>query len=166
MKDLVMRHEKVAFMQLNNVLDGKFSRIKGLTEFAKSKEIQELTIKYVDEKSERNMTTSMSENIAYNFHYWTENDVQKELISIADDEVIGSGAIRTIVTVDFTQEKEINGYPAIKRDYSIVPDAEGAETDVYSYSGTMKSAGEIVKGYASSEDDFKTITFTENTGEE
>ena len=166
MKDLVMRHEKVAFMQLNNVLDGKFSRIKGLTEFAKSKEIQELTIKYVDEKSERNMTTSMSENIAYNFHYWTENDVQKELISIADDEVIGSGAIRTIVTVDFTQEKEINGYPAIKRDYSIVPDAEGAETDVYSYSGTMKSAGEIVKGYASSEDDFKTITFTENKGEE
>lgn len=166
MKDLVMRHEKVAFMQLDNVLGGKFSRIKGLTEFAKSKEIQELTIKYVDEKSERNMTTSMSENIAYNFHYWTENDVQKELISIADDEVIGSGAIRTIVTVDFTQEKGENGYPAIKRDYSIVPDAEGAETDVYSYSGTMKSAGEIVKGYASSEDDFKTITFTESEGEE
>ena len=42
----------------------------------------------------------------------------------------------------------------------MIPDTDGDGTDAMIYSGTFKSVSEIEEGYATSEDDWKTATYT------
>ena len=69
-------------------------------------------------------------------------------------------AIRSILIVDLTKETE-DGFSAMKRDFAVIPDGEGNDSDTYTYSGSLKANGAIVTGYAESDDDWQTITFIE-----
>ena len=48
---------------------------------------------------------------------------------------------------------------AISRDFSVIPDSEGGETDAYTYSGAFKANSVKTSGLATSTDDFETIVF-------
>lgn len=47
-----------------------------------------------------------------------------------------------------------------KRDWSVIPDTEGDGTDALIYKGSLKAAGEIIKGTATTTDSWQTCTFT------
>ena len=49
---------------------------------------------------------------------------------------------------------------ARKRDWSVIPDTEGDGTDALIYKGSLKAAGEIIKGTATTTDSWQTCTFT------
>ena len=55
---------------------------------------------------------------------------------------------------------EGNTCTARKRDWSVIPDTEGDGTDALIYKGSLKAAGEIIKGTATTTDSWQTCTFT------
>ena len=65
------------------------------------------------------------------------------------------------MTVDLFTEDDSKRCLAVKRTYAVIPESDGDGTDALIYSGTFKSASEIVKGYATSEDNWQTVTFVE-----
>ena len=48
------------------------------------------------------------------------------------------------------------------RRLAVIPGAEGDSLNAYTYAGTLKAKGECVHGTASTDDDWQTITFTED----
>jgi hypothetical protein len=80
------------------------------------------------------------------------------MVKILDNEYTGSAARRNIVTVDFSQPTD-NGYVAVKREYSIIGDAEGDSMDAYTYSGTFKATGDRIVGTATLNADNSVATF-------
>ena len=128
-KKLVGRHKRVAFMDVAG--DGKtFTRMTGFTSMSDSKNSTEYSRQYVDEASE-------------------------------DDEILGSDAQVTVVVVDLfdATAEDADTCTARKRDWSVIPDSEGDGTDALIYKGSLKAAGEIVKGTATTTDKWQTCTF-------
>ena len=82
------------------------------------------------------------------------------LSEIHDKELMGDDGHVEIVSVDLFTAGEQNRCKAIKRTYAVIPDTDGDGTDAMIYSGTFKSVSEIEEGYATSEDDWKTATYT------
>ncbi len=156
MDRILKRSEKLAFYEVGGV----YKRMRGFTDFTMSKNPTEYTRKYVDEASERNDIVGYNPSIAFSFDRFSDDDVHTDITQISDTEAFGADAVRSIVIVDTTAEGE-SGFSAQKRDFSIIPDSEGKDSDTYTYSGTMKANGEIVSGYAKTDDDFLTVTFTE-----
>ncbi len=85
--------------------------------------------------------------------------MHEDIAKIADGELLGTQAVRTIVLVDFTKPTGDGGYAATKRSFTIIPDSEGDSTDAYTYSGTMKAADSPQAGTVTSDDEFKSCTF-------
>ncbi|MBQ7793230.1 MAG: hypothetical protein IJ366_01800 [Clostridia bacterium] len=155
MDKILKRSDKLAFYEI----DGTFRRMRGFTDFTMSKNPTEYSRKYVDEQSERNDIVGYNPSIAFAFDRFSEDEVHADMVAIADKEAIGADAVRNIVIVDTTAEGE-NGFSAQKRSFSVIPDSEGKDSDTYTYSGTLKANGAIVTGYAATEDDWQTVTFT------
>ena len=65
-----------------------------------------------------------------------------------------------IVTVDLFTEDDEGRSKAIKRTYAVIPDSDGDGTDALIYSGNFKAVSGIEEGYATSDDGWKTITYT------
>lgn len=125
----------------------------------KSANPSEYSRRYVDERTERSDVTGYAPEIGYGFDQTKGDKVQQVIVDITDDELTGKKV--TIVTVDFSQEgATANTYVARKREYSVIPDSDGDSTDAYTYSGSFKAAGDIVKGTASSTDNWETCSFT------
>lgn len=101
-------------------------------------------------------------NVDYEFDLYMNDAVQKKLATITDDELLGSDAQVTVVVVDLFDEKtgESTTCTARKRDWSVIPDTEGDGTDALIYKGSLKAAGEIIKGTATTTDIWQTCTFT------
>lgn len=157
--DILNRADKVAFMGLE--IDATtFERMTGFTDISKSANPKEYSRQYVDETVERNDVTGYASELAYAFDQMVGNKVHQLIADVTDDEVVG--AKEPIVTVDFSQ-KSGSGYVARKRIYSIVPDSDGDSTDAYTYGGSFKSVEKPIKGVATSTDNWKTCTFTEDT---
>ena len=55
--------------------------------------------------------------------------------------------------------KENTACTARKRDWSVIPDTEGDGTDALIYKGSLKAAGKIIKGTATTTDNWQTCTF-------
>ena len=74
---------------------------------------------------------------------------------------MGSDAQVTVVMVDLFETKadDANTCTARKRDWSVIPDTEGDGTDALIYKGSLKAAGEIIKGTATTTDGWRTCTF-------
>lgn len=156
--DILNRADKVAFMGLTDKAD-TFNRMHGFTDMGKSSNPSEYSRRYVDERTERSDVTGYAPEIGYGFDQTKGDKVQQVIVDITDDEVTGKKV--TIVTVDFSQEGTgPNSYVARKREYSVIPDSDGDSTDAYTYSGSFKAAGDIVKGTATSTDDWETCSFT------
>lgn len=161
-KGLVLRADVVSFMEV----DGKYYRMKGFTDLPTSKETEEYSRKYVDEKSERTSSTSMTSSTDFTLDRYKYNPVHNRIQEVFDKELLADDATVNIVVVDFA--KEIEGqkgkYFAIKRNHTIVPDSAGDGTDAYQYSGSFKANGSLIEGYAELEEgdsEWLTIKFTE-----
>lgn len=80
--------------------------------------------------------------------------------NIIHDELLGTDTYVDIVTVDKFAVDSKGNAPARKRTYSVVADSEGDGTDALIYSGNFKAVSEITEGYATTADEWQTITFT------
>lgn len=162
MGKLYNRADIVNFMKVGE--ETTFKRMKGFTEAGKSLNSSTYERRYVDEKTQRKDVTGFATEIAYNFDRETDNAVHDRLSEVHDKELTGETA--EIVTVNFNEKGTAEGtFKARKRVYSIIPNADGDGTDAYQYSGTFAAQEGIVEGVASSEDSFKTVTFTADVSE-
>lgn len=166
MEKLVKRSDKKAFYGISG--DDSYTRIKYFTEMSINKNPKEYSRQYVDEDMERTDVVGYSPSISFSFDECTGDTVLEDIVSIIDDELLGADAQRDIVFVDFSKQSE-DGYEAIKRTFSIIADSEGNSTETYTYSGTMKAVGALVKGIAKittpeggTPENVTAITFTAN----
>lgn len=149
---MVLRSDKVAFYGVpGSGADSSptFTRMKYFTSFTTSKNSNEYTRHYVDEKYEQTDVTGISPSIDFGFDEYTPDAVIDDIVKIITEEKIGSDAVRSIVIVDFSKPGETDGtYTAYKRDWAVIPSSEGDGTDAYTYSGTLKVKGDLIKGTA------------------
>lgn len=152
------RADIVNFMGLT--LDAtEFKRMTGFTDAGETLNAETYERRYVDEKTSRKDVTGYAREIAYGFDRFTNNSVHNLIANVHDLEQ--TGVVVPIVTVNFNEkEATANTFKAKKRNYSIIPDGNGDGTDAYQYSGAFGANGEIIKGTATSNDNWKTCTFT------
>ena len=164
-KGLQLRADMVSFMEAKE--KGIFYRMKGFTELPTSKEAVEYERTYVDEKSARTDTTGMTSATSFTLDKYKDNPVHERIAEVFNKELIGDEALTSLVVVDFGR-KIGDGYYALRRDYTIVPDTEGDGTEAYNYSGTFKANGESVEGVAkmsADATDWLAVSFTEGITE-
>ena len=135
---IAKRSSKVAFYGVSTDDGVVYHRMSGFTEFATSKNPIEYSRQYVDEEMEVTDVVGYAPSVSYEFDLFDDNPVHKDMAAIADNE------------------------SAIKREFSVIPDGEGASMDAYTYSGSLKVKGEKVFGTAESTDGWKTCVFTES----
>lgn len=158
-KGLQLRADKVSFMSVGE--ENVFYRMKGFTELPTTKEAEEYSRKYVDEKSERTTTTGVSSSTSFTLDKYKDNPVHDRIQQVFDLEQLGDEATEDIVVVDFSKPLK-GGFYAIKRNHTIVPDTEGDGTDAYQYSGTFKANGPAIVGIAKQVEgaaDFLAVSF-------
>lgn len=156
--DILNRADKVNFMELEE----KLQRMHGFTDMGQSSNSSTYDRRYVDERTERSDVTGYGKEIAYGFDEMQGDPVHEKLVEIEEDELVNEKV--NIVTVDFSRPiaEQEGKYLARKREYSVIPDAGGDNTDAYTHSGTFKASGKIIKGTASSDDNFETCNFEES----
>jgi hypothetical protein len=163
-RTLVKRSDKVSFF--GNMSNGTetFNRMRGFTTLSGSKNPIEYSRQYVDEEFETTDVTGYSPSIEFGFDQYKEDLVHDEMVKILDEEKTGTEARRNIVTVDFSQPGETEGtYKAVKREFSIIGDADGDSMDAYTYSGTFRATGNRITGTATLNSDSSVATFTADT---
>ncbi|MBE7048679.1 MAG: hypothetical protein E7393_04845 [Ruminococcaceae bacterium] len=162
MSKIVKRSDKLAFF---GVVDAEntvtYFRMKGFNEISTQKGPKEYSRQYVDQEFEQSDVVGYSPSISYSFDQFTDNAVHNDLVTIAEKELVGPEAIRSIVMVDLSRQTDNGAYPAVKRDFSVICDSEGDSMDAYTYSGALKVKGEKVFGTATSTDDWETCSFVE-----
>ena len=161
MDKIAKRSDKITFYGVVNGENVEYKRMRGFTELSVNKNPVEYSRRYIDEKTERNDVVGYAPSITYSFDKFADDDVHEDMISVADDELVGADAVRSIILVDLTKKNSDGACPAICRSWSIIPDSEGNDTDAYTYSGTLKANGDITKGTAASTDNWQTCTFSE-----
>lgn len=157
---LVKRCQKLAFYGVVENDTVTYYRMSGFTEFSKKANPKEYKRQYIDEEHERNDVVGYSPVFSYEFDQFDGNKVHSDLAALADGEYTGTEAIRSIIVVDFT-DKNDEAYGAVKRDFAVIPDSEGGSSEAYTYSGSFKASGDKIIGTATSNDNWKTLTFTE-----
>lgn len=151
---LKQRHKIVAFYGVpTSGGTVNYTRMKYFTQLSKSKNAQEYSRKYVDEKAQRTDVVSFAPQYDYAFDRYAGDPVLTDIINITDNELLGSEAIRSIVLVD------VDTGAAFKRDYAVIPSTEGDDANVYTHSGSLKANGDQVAGTATSSDNWQTVTF-------
>lgn len=160
MQDLVRRCDKVPYFGVPGE-NGEYTfyRMKGFTAASVNRNPIEYSRQYIDEDFERCDIIGYKTALEYEFDMFKSSYIHKDIAAISEGEFTGSDAVRPIVMVDFSTEKD-GAYAAIKRDFSIIPSRDGEGFGAYIYSGQMKANGKKVDGTASSTDDFETIVFT------
>lgn len=151
------RADIVNFMNTGTSDAPEYTRMQGFTEGGKTMNSSTYDRRYIDEKTERSTVTGYSTEIAYNFDRIVDNAIHEKIANIHDNELVGE--VVQILTVN-TVTKE-----AKLRNYSVIPDADGDNTDAYTYSGNFHADGIITKGTAIVSADGLTATF-EKTSEE
>lgn len=151
---LVVRSKRVAFMDI----DGALTRMTKFTTMEPAKNPKEYSRQYVDMATETTDVVGYAPSIEYNFDNHTGNTVHAKLAAISDDEMLGTDTYVDIVTVDLFGES--TSKPAIKRTYAVIPSADSSGTDALTYAGTFKAVSDIIKGTATSDDEWKTCTFS------
>lgn len=160
MHKIVKRSDKLAFFGVcdsNNSVT--YYRMKGFNEIATQKGPIEYSRQYVDEEFEQADVVGYSPTVSYSFDQFEDNAVHSDLVHIADHELLGADAVRSIVMVDVSKKGSDGKCPAIKRDFAVICDSEGDSMDAYTYSGNLKVKGEKEFGTATSSDDWETCTF-------
>ena len=162
---IVARHKIVAFYGVTTTTTSEnvttttttFYRMRKFTQLAKSQNPIEYSRQYVDEPFAVTDIMGYNPSIAYAFDKYRNLPIQEDIVKITNEELIGDDAKRPIIIVD-TETNE-----AYKRDFSVIPNSEGDNINVYTYSGNFKCNGELIKGTATTSDDYQTITFSAST---
>ena len=156
---IVKRSERLSFMDTTG--DGaSFARMTKFTSLKGSKNPMEYSRQYVDMDVESSDVVGYAPAIEYSFDRHTDTPVHEKIAEITDDELLGTDTYVDIVTVDKFAVDSKGNAPARKRTYSVVADSEGDGTDALIYSGNFKAVSEITEGYATTADEWQTITFT------
>lgn len=165
---MILRSKKIPFMFTGTLGENGFETAKGFermtnfTEFSVSKNPKEHSSKYIDEDFERSEIVGYATSASYKFDYEPDNLVHQTLAKVADNELTGDEAKVTIAVVDFsTTEGDTlpeGVYPCRVREFSVVPSSEGDDSDIYTYSGTLKAVGAATKGYMQVVDGAGTFT--------
>lgn len=137
-RKLVMRADKVAFMKIGET----YHRMRGFKNLPTSKNPIEYTRAYVDEYGEVTDVVGMSESKEFEFDQYVNDVVHNYLVNIIDNEILGTDAVVTIMTVDKNDDS------AIVRDYSVIADTAGDGTEAYTYSGRFAAVGPAKVGPA------------------
>lgn len=160
---MIKRSEKLAFMKVGSENSAVYKRMTGFTEMSVSKNPKEYSRKYVDEDAERSSVVAYAPSMSYKFDYDPQNEVHKEFVKVADDELTGDSTVKSILIVDISAPAAAGGssFNAAVRDFSIIPSTEGDDADTYTYGGDLKAYGNITRGTAVTTDEWQTATFTE-----
>ena len=146
------RADIVNFLKVDNT----YKRMVGFTDGGRTLNASTYDRRYIDEKIERSDVTGYSTEIAYAFDRIVDDDIHELLAKVHDEEQTGVEV--EILTVNFNDGSETDGYSAKLRTYTVIPDADGDSTDAYTYSGTFKASSEITAKTAKSTDSWKTAT--------
>lgn len=163
MGKLIKRAERLSFMDTGTENAPKFERMTKFTTISGGKNPKEYARQYVDMNTESSDVVGYAPAVEYSFDRHTDTPVHQKIADVTDDELLGADTYVDIVTVDIFTEDSTHRAIARKRTYSIVPDTEGSGTDALIYGGNFKAVSEIEKGYATSEDGWKTATFTKGS---
>ena len=157
--EIVARHRILAFYGVpdNNTI--KYHRMKKFTQFSHSKNPIEYSRQYVDEPFQQTDVVGFSPSYDYAFDKHKNLEVQADIVKITNGEFIGDDAVRPIVIVD-TSDPSATAY---KRDYAVIPNSEGDNINIYTYSGSLKARGEKTEVTVSTSDNYQTITVTDKT---
>ena len=159
---IVERHKILAFYGVPGANDTvTYHRMKKFTQFSHSKNPIEYSRQYVDEPFQQTDVVGFAPSYSYAFDKHTGLDVQEDIIGITDGEKLSDDAVRSIIIVDTTAAAESSGTytgSALKRDYSVIPNTEGDNINVYTYSGNLKARGEQSTVSVSSTDGWQTVT--------
>lgn len=159
MKKLIKRSERLSFMDVGTESKPSYARMTKFTSIKGSKNPKEYSRQYVDMDVESSDVVGYAPAIEYSFDRHTDTLVHEKIAKITDEELLGTDIYVDIVTVDVFAKRTNGQAPARKRTYSVVADSEGDGTDALVYSGNFKAVSEIGIGYATTEDEWKTITF-------
>lgn len=160
-KKIVQRSKRVAFMNVSKEAGSpKFERMTNFTTLTNSKNPKEYSRQYVDEDAERSDVVGYAPSIEFSYDRHTDTTVHDRLSEIHDKELLGNDTHVDIISVDLFSNDGKGNCQATKRTYAVIPDTDGDGTDALIYSGNFKSVSEIEEGYATSEDGWKTVTYT------
>ena len=157
---LVQRHEKVAYYGIKDS-DGNtvYHRMCGFTKMDTSKNPQEYKRRYIDESFEQSDVVAFSPSVSFSFDRYSGDPVHDDIVKLADNEILGTDAVRSIVVADISTRDEQGRAEAVMRDFSVMVEAEGNSLDAYTLSGVMNTKGEKVFGKATLSEDGKTLVF-------
>lgn len=158
---LIGRHEKVAYYGIKdesgNVV---YHRMCGFTKMNTSKNPVEYSRRYIDESFEQTDIVAVSPSISFTFDRYSGNPVHDDIVEISDNEILGDGAVRSIVVADLSTNDGNGNCRAIMRNFSIMVETEGDSLDAYTLSGTMNTKGEKISGTAVISQNGETLTFS------
>ena len=160
---MLNRNVKMAYVRTEDGNKSIYKKLTGFTEFAVSYNAKEYTRKYIDEINEKTEVVAYQPSISYSFDKIEGEISQTPFVQAAENEITGNEALAQIVIVDF-RYGYLDGISAIYRDYIIVPDAEGDDANVYTYSGTLRAYGEKHKVVVTSGDGWETLHVEEDDG--
>lgn len=157
MPNPILRHEMLLFYGVPSTGQGGyvFTRMKYFTELNHSKNPEEYSRKYVDEPNKRTDVVGFAPEYSYGFDDHLNDTVQEDILNITNKELLGSLAVRPLLLVNTRTGK------AWQRDYSVVPDSEGEDENIYSHSGTFKACGELAEKEATTSNNWLTVTVSD-----
>jgi hypothetical protein len=160
---IVARHKIVAFYGVPGTNSTTYYRMKKFTQFSHSKNPIEYSRQYVDEPFQQTDVVGFAPSYAYAFDKHTDLPVQEDIVSITNGEMLGDDAVRDIIIVDTTAATGTTTLSAsgLKRSYSVIPNTEGDNINVYTYSGNLKVRGEQSEVTVSTADDWQTISISD-----
>lgn len=156
--EIVARHRILAFYGVpDNSGTVKYHRMRKFTQFTHSKNPLEYNRQYVDEPFQQTDVVGFSPSYDYAFDKHKNLEVQADIVKITNGELIGEDAVRSIIIVD-TSDSSATAY---KRDYAVIPNSEGDNINIYTYSGSFKARGEKTAVTVATSDDYQTITIAD-----
>lgn len=159
-KQIVKRHQRVAFMNTGTDEAPVFTRMKNFTDMTNSKNPKEYSRQYVDEEFEESDVVGYAPSIAYSFDRHTNSPVHEKIAKIHDGELTGSDTLVDILIVDlFTADKESNQCEARRRKFAVIPSDDGSGTDALIYTGTFKAKSVKEECKATVSEDGQTATY-------
>lgn len=144
--NIVQRAKKLAFYGVPGENAAVFHRMKGFTKLETEKNPSEYSRQYVDELFEETDVTGYSPAVTYEFDRYADDPVHQDMVILTDEEKVGDDAIRTLIMADLALPNTDGSFPAISRDFAVIPDSEGDGTDAYIYTGSFRAKGEKVMG--------------------
>ncbi len=156
--NIVQRAKKLAFYGVPKENETVFHRMKGFTKLETEKNPSEYSRQYVDELFEETDVTGYSPSVLYEFDRYADDPVHQDMVLLTDREMIGDDAVRTLIMADLALPNEDGSFPAIMRDFAVIPDSEGDGTDAYIYTGSFRAKGEKVIGTVQITDEVAVFT--------